>query len=113
MSKANTNPDHIQYEHRPFYNLAAIRRDLNTLVVRCAHDPEMLEAIKETCDAATALGKARHKSELASRAEIKRQTDLKEAADEARRVEQAKANARAAIVAGEAMIADATAVLGE
>jgi hypothetical protein len=111
MTKENTNPDQIQYKARPFYNLAAIRRDLNTLTVRCAHDAEMLAAIKETCEAAVKLGKARHTAEVAARAELARQAAVQAEKDAAAVVAAERAKAEADLVVAKQMQARAEAVL--
>lgn len=106
-----TNPADIEYKYHAHYNLAAIRRDLNSLVVRSAHDPELLKAIKETTDAALAMGKARYEADEAERKMLAEAREAREAAEAAAAAAEEKAAAEAAIKQGESMIARATAFL--
>jgi hypothetical protein len=111
MSKITKHAASLVFAKAPFYNLANIRKDLTSLIVRAAEDEKKCEAIAETIDVLREFLEVRHEAGVVQRAanvaaEQARVDALTTAAASAR-----KSDAEAALAAGEGSVATAKRIL--
>lgn len=111
MAKLTKNVESIRYEHAPFYNLANVRKDLTSLIVRASSDEKKVEAIAETLSVMTAFLKVRAKHAAEVRAANIEAAAREEEARAKAAAEYRKADAVALLRDGEAAVERAKGLL--
>lgn len=107
------NADTVRFEHAPFYNLANVRKDTLSLIVRASSDPKKVEAIAETLDTLSKFLKVRAEHAAEVRAADIAAAKAEDAAKAEAAAKHRESDARGLLKSGQEQVARAEAILAD